>query len=182
MPNSSNQASLPLKTPTRQNRAKLKQRKEYLRTRLTGRGTTVLSDFGRLISDVPHKNVYPLKLYMVRHNVPAEPLKDWLRERYIDSKSKKTLYEVRTYTGANGKPFVDYVLLQGLTDAERVKLTLLFGQITEDKVVRDGKKRRPRLNKEEKKTFDTMVSEFYLAVEEKRRQEREERDRQQGLI
>lgn len=163
-------------------RAKLRQRKEHLRQRLTGRGTTVLSDFGRVIQDVPHKNVYPLKLYMVKHNVSAEPLKDWLRERYIDSQTGRglakagTLYEVRTYTGANGKPYVDYVLLQKLTPVEKMKLTLTFGDITDEKVERDGKKRRPRLTKDEKKAFDAMVSEYYSRVEEKRAAERAERE------
>lgn len=157
-------------------KAKLRQRREYLRTKLTGRGSTVLSDFGRLITDVPHKNVYPLKLYMVRGNVPAEPLKDFLRERYIENPTKGTLYEVRTYNAGNGRRYVDYVLLQKLTETERVKMTLLFGDVTADKVVRDGKKRRPRLNKDEKKNFDRMVSEFYLEVERKRAAERAERE------
>ena len=73
MPRSSKQAQLPLAQKSTHNRTKLRQRREYLRTRITGRGTTVLSDFGRVIQDVPHKNVYPIKLYMGRHDVPAEP-------------------------------------------------------------------------------------------------------------
>jgi hypothetical protein len=166
------QASLPLNSSAGQNRTKLRQRKEALSRKLTGRGTTVLSDFGRIVTNVPHKNAYPLKFYMTRHNVLAEPLKDWLRERYLDGRRKNTLYEVRTYTGADGKPYVDYVLLQSLSPVERTKLTLEFGQITEDKVVRDGKKRRPRLNKDEKKEFDAMVADYYRRVEERRAAER----------
>jgi hypothetical protein len=158
------------------NRAKMRQRMDALKTRMNHRGTTVLSDFGRLITNVPHKNTYPLKFYMSKSEVLAEPIKDWLRERYLGSKTGKgVLYEVRTYTAANGKRYVDYILLEKMSKVERMKFVLQFGtEITENKVERDGKKRRPRLTKEAKKEFDAMVDRFYAEFEAKREQVRQE--------
>lgn len=156
--------------------AKLRQRKAALRNRVNHSGTTVLSDFGRIIKNEPHKYIYKLKFYMTRHNVLAEPLKDFLRERYIESRRKTgARYEIRTYRAADGNRYVDYVLLEDLSPGEKMKLTLMFGDITQEKVVRDGAKRRPRLKKEEKEEFDEMIREFYAVVEAKRAAEREAR-------
>lgn len=143
------------------------------------RGNTVLKDFGRVLRDEPHKYIYPIKLYLKRDKVPAEKVLNWLRERYIESKGHihhGTRYEVRTYgtsknpDGTKGPRYVDYILLEKMTDHERVLFTLEFGDVTDQKIIRDGKLRRPRLNKDEKKALDSVINDYYLDVARKRRE------------
>ena len=148
-------------------RAGRKVSKDELRAKLNPRGNTVLRDFGRVLRDEPHKYIYPLKLYMVNNSVKAEPLLNWLRERYVDSKGgvhHGTRYEVRTYKAADGKRYVDYILLERMTDEERMLFTLQFGDITDEKIIRDGKLRRPRLKGADRKRLDKMIEDFYLEV------------------
>jgi hypothetical protein len=143
---------------------------------LRPKGNTVLMDFGRVLRDEPHKYIYPIKLYMKDGAVPIDRVLEWLRERYICSKGGRNhgaRYEVRKYTTANGV-FVDYILLEKMTDDERVLFTLEFGDVTDEKIVRDGKLRRPRLKKEEKAVLDDMINNYYLDVAKKRREEAEE--------
>ena len=147
-----------------------------LRASINPHGNTVLRDFARVIRDEPHKYIYSLKLYAVRDNLASKPVLDWLRDRYISAKNKRNhgaRYEVRTYKGADGKRYVDYMLLEQMTEEERVMFTLQFGDVTDKKVVRDGKLRRPRLKKEEKKILDKMIDDYYLKVAEERRLEAE---------
>lgn len=142
------------------------------------RGNTVLKDFGRVLRDEPHKYIYPIKLYMVRDKVGSEPVLEWLRDRYINAKGGRNhgaRYEVRTYKAMNGKRYVDYVLLERMTDEERMMFTLQFGEVTDEKVIRDGKMRRPRLSKDEKKALDAMINNYYLEVERRRKEERDAR-------
>ncbi len=145
--------------------------KSELRKKLNPRGNTVLRDFGRVLRDEPHKYIYPIKLYMTAHDIRSEPVLEWLRERYIDSKGgvhHGTRYEVRTYKGVDAR-YVDYILLEKMTDDEMVMFTLQFGQVTSTKVIRDGKLRRPRLKKTEKKELDRIVNDYYLRIEAERR-------------
>lgn len=138
---------------------------------LKPKGNTVLRDFGRVLRDEPHKYIYPVKLYMVNNAVKAETLMEWLRDRYINAKGGRNhggRYEVRTYKAADGQRYVDYILLEAMTDAEKTAFTMQFGEVTDTKLVRDGKLRRPRLTKEEKKEFDRMVNAYYLEIERKR--------------
>lgn len=144
---------------------------------LNPQGNTVLKDFGRAIREEAHKYIYPIKLYPTRDKIREEDMMVWLRERYIQSKGHihhGTRYEVRSYSvdkkvdGQKHQRYVDYVLLEKLSDHERTMLALEFGEFTEDKVIRDGKLRRPRLSKDQKVLFDKMVDEFYLKVERDR--------------
>jgi hypothetical protein len=143
------------------------------------KGNTVLKDFGRILRDEPHKYIYPIKLYLKRDMVPAEDVMRWLRERYIEAKGHVhhgARYEARTYgtaknaDGTPGPRYVDYILLEKMTDDERVMFTLEFGDVTDQKIVRDGKLRRPRLNKEEKKALDDVINQYYLDIARKRRE------------
>lgn len=139
-------------------------------------GNTVLRDFGRVLRDEPHKYIYPIKLYMVKDKIASEPVLEWLRSRYINAKGGRNhgaRYEVRTFKSVNGKRYVDYVLLERMTDDERVMFTMEFGEVTDEKVVRDGKLRRPRLSKTEKSALDDMINNYYLEVERRRKAERE---------
>lgn len=149
--------------------------KDQLRA-INPNGNTVLTDFGRILRDEPHKNIYTLKLYVVRNELAAKPVLDWLRERYIEAKGRgknhNTRYEVRTYKGADNKRYVDYILLEQMTEDERVEFTLRFGDVTDEKIIRDGKLRRLRLKKEEKKALDAIINDYYLKVAEERRQAR----------
>ncbi len=150
--------------------------KQALRAGLNPNGSTVISDFARVIREEPIKYIYTLKIYLKRKRLP-EPIMQWLRDRYIDSNSRSknhgTRYEVRTYKATNGKRYVDYMLLEQMTEEEKVMFTLEFGEITTEVIKRDGKLRRPRLNKEEKKEFDAMVNAYYLDISAKRRAEEE---------
>lgn len=147
---------------------------------VNNRGTTVLSDFGRTLVDVPHKNVYKKKLYFTRSRVNVEEVKEWLRDRYIQNAGKKGfLYEVRAfgYTDpkvvaaavaagkrAEIKHFADYVMLEKLSEAEETELVLRFGKVTDVKVIRDGRARRPKLKKDEKLELDAMIENYYLNI------------------
>ena len=125
------------------------------------RGNTVLRDFGRVLRDEPHKYIYPIKLYMVKDRVAEGPVMEWLRDRYINAKGGRNhgaRYEVRTYKATDGKRYIDYVLLERMTDHERVMFTLQFGEVTDEKVVRDGKMRRPKLTKNERQALDEMIN------------------------
>ena len=152
--------------------------------KMNPRGNTVLKDFGRMLRDEPHKYIYPVKLYLKRDMVPAEQVLQWLRERYIESKGHihhGTRYEVRTYgvtknaDGTPGPRYVDYILLERMDDHERVMFTLEFGDVTDEKVIRDGKLRRPRLNKDQKNELDAIVNEYYLRIAAERRAEQDKR-------
>lgn len=142
------------------------------------KGNTVIRDFGRILRDEPHKYIYPIKLYMVKSKVGSEPVMEWLRDRYINAKGGRNhgaRYEVRTYKASDGKRYVDYMLLERMTEDERVEFTLRFGEVTDEKIVRDGKMRRPRLSKTEKQALDDMINNYYLEVERRRQAAREER-------
>lgn len=145
--------------------------RDEMRKKLNPKGNTVLRDFGRVLRDEPHKYIYPIKLYMVSEMVPAEPVMEWLRERYIQSRGAVhhgTRYEVRTFKSLDGKRYIDYMLLEAMTDDEKTMFTLQFGNVTDQKMIRDGKRRRPRLSKTERKTLDQMVDAYYLEIERKR--------------
>jgi hypothetical protein len=145
--------------------------KSELRNKLNPKGNTVLRDFGRVLRDEPHKYIYPLKLYMVNDNIRSEPVLEWLRERYIESRGgvhHGTRYEVHTFKSIDGNRYIDYILLEGMTDEEKTLFTLRFGNLTDQKIIRDGKRRRPRLTKTEKKTLDNMVEAYYLEIEKAR--------------
>lgn len=156
--------------PTTKPKKKREVSEAVLRS-INPRGNTVLKDFGRVLRDEPHKYIYPIKLYLVRDTVRADEVLHWLRERYINAKGGRNhgaRYEVRTFKTQMGK-YVDYILLEQMTDHERVMFTLEFGDVTEDKIVRDGKLRRPRLSKEQKKELDAIINEYYLNVASERR-------------
>ncbi len=147
---------------------------------LNPRGNTVLKDFGRVIRDEPHKYIYPIKLYLTRDGVDEKLVMDWLRDRYINAKGGRNhgaRYEARTYRSGeidgDGKAvrFIDYLLLERFTDEERFLFTMQFGDVTEDKVVRDGKLRRPRLNKAQKERLDGIVDYYYLRIARERQRE-----------
>ncbi len=153
------------------------------------RGNTVLRDFGRDLQDVPQSNVYKIKLYFVGHRVDSERVKEWLRDRYISSRSKRgMLYQLRSFKFAtdearaaalaSGDPvkhreYADYVLLEKLSADEQAMLILQFGDVTETKVIRTGKVRRPRLSKEQKKQLDAVINGYYLEIERERAAERD---------
>ncbi len=148
-----------------------------LRAVINPNGNTVLKNFGRALRDEPHKYIYPIKLYLKRDTVRADAVTQWLIERYINAKGGRNhgaRYEVRTFKTDMGK-FVDYILLEQMTDDERVMFTLEFGDVTDEKIVRDGKLRRPRLNKEQKAELDSMVNDYYLRIAAERRAEQERR-------
>ena len=140
------------------------------------RGNTVLSDFGRRVRNEPHKYIYKIKLYFERGDILRDDVMEWLRERYLTTKGKQTRYEVRTFATAEDKHlpvkerrrYADYVLLERFTPAEEAEFVLRFGKLSQTKVIRDGKLRRPRLSKEQKKEFDEMVNAYYLKVERER--------------
>lgn len=144
-----------------------------LRAVINPNGNTVLKNFGRALRDEPHKYIYPIKLYLKRDTVRADAVTQWMMERYINAKGGRNhgaRYEIRTFKTDMGK-FVDYILLEKMSDDERVMFSLEFGEVTDMKVVRDGKLRRPRLNKEQKKALDAIVDDYYLMISRKRREE-----------
>ncbi|PZR79076.1 MAG: hypothetical protein DI537_41475 [Stutzerimonas stutzeri] len=148
-----------------------------LRAVINPNGNTVLKNFGRALRDEPHKYIYPIKLYLKRSTVRADAVTQWMMERYINAKGGRNhgaRYEIRTYKSEKGK-FVDYILLEKMTDDERVMFTLEFGDVTDEKVVRDGKLRRPRLNKAQKDELDEMINAYYLRIAAERRAEQERR-------
>ncbi len=146
-----------------------------LRAVINHNGNTVLKNFGRALRDEPHKYIYPIKLYLKRDTVRADEVTRWLMERYINAKGGRNhgaRYEVRTFKSTMGK-FVDYILLEQMTDHERVMFTLEFGDVTDEKIVRDGKLRRPRLSKDQKKELDEIINQYYLNVAAARKAEAE---------
>ena len=133
-------------------------------------GNTALRTFKRALRDEPHKYIYPIKLFLLKDRVPAARVIEWCAMRYAHAtggRNHGARYEVRSYKGHGGR-FVDYLLLESMTDDELVMFTMEFGQVTNDKIVRDGKLRRPRLNKEQRKRLDGVLDNFYLEIERER--------------
>lgn len=145
--------------------------KSDLRAKLNPKGNTVLRDFGRVLRDEPHKYIYPIKLYMVKDNIKSEAVLEWLRERYIESRGHihhGTRYEVHTFASIDGNRYIDYILLEAMTEEEKTMFTLQFGNVTDNKIVRDGKRRRPRLSASERAELDRKIDAYYLEIERKR--------------
>ena len=134
-------------------------------------GNTSLRAFGRVLRDEPHKNIYPIKLFLVRNKVRDKDVKEWFAIRYAQAtggRNHGARYEVRTYKGEGGKRYVDYLLLETMSEEELVMFTMRFGTVTNDKVIRNGKLRRPRLNKDQRKRLDGVLDDFYLEIERER--------------
>jgi hypothetical protein len=135
-------------------------------------GNTVLRDFGRSLREEPFKYIYRHKIWVTKSMVSADEVKGWLRSRYIESRGRDdsgARYEVRTYRHENGEQYVDYILLEKLSDTEAVFMALSWG-LSDEKVTRDGRRRRPKLTSFERKELDARIAAYYDEVE-RRRQE-----------
>lgn len=133
-------------------------------------GFTTLKSFGRSHRDEPFHLVYPLVLYPKKSKIDPQLLNDWCAVRYLgDRKKTGARYRIETYLHSSGKRFVNRVMLERLTDEEKVELVMKFGtDFLRDKVIRDGRLRRPRLTKEEKTIREQWLNQFYADVRARR--------------
>lgn len=131
---------------------------------------TNLKTFGRAHRDEPWYGFYKVRIYPKKGTLDAEELAGWCGERYLNSNSRsgKAGYRIGTYRHSDGNTYVDRLFLVDLTDREIAELTLRFGDWLEEKVVRDGLLRRPKLTTEEKKARDALIDAFYMDIERKR--------------
>ncbi len=145
-------------------------------SKVKNKGFTVLNTFGREHRDEPFYGYLPVRLYPKRAKVRADSLADWCGTRYLQSKSAtgKALYRIHTYRHSDGNRYVDRVFFKALTDDDRVTLTMLFGDFVNNKVVRTGLLRRPKLSTDERKARDAIIDQFYADVAARRKARMEE--------
>jgi hypothetical protein len=136
-------------------------------------GYTTLKTCGRQHRDEPFHLVYRIVLYPKRGKLDAEALNDWCAVRYLDDNRQipRTRYRIETYRHKNGKKYVHRVLFEKISDEELIELKLRFGTVFgKEKVVRDGRVRRPRLSPEELDQRNEWLDRFYLDVAHRRQQ------------
>lgn len=135
-------------------------------------GVTNLKTFGRVHRDEPHYNVYEVRLYPKRGKIRADSLGDWCGQRYLQSRSRTgaAYYRINTYKHSDGNRYVDSVFFRKMTDDDKITLKLLFGDFGNEKVIRTGKLRRPKLKKDERVALDAVINAFYKDVSARREQ------------
>jgi hypothetical protein len=147
-------------------------------SRVLNPADTVLKTFGRSHRDEPFHLVYSLVLYPKKSKIERTALADYLAVRYLNSRKKTgSRYRIETYLHKDGKRYVNRLLLESLTDNEKVELAMKFGtEFLRNKQIRTGLLRRPKLKPEEKRQLDAMRDQFYAEVA-RRRQEAAEAQR-----
>lgn len=127
------------------------------------RSRTVLGDFSRSVRNEPFYYIYKHRIYVTQDSVAADEVTAWLRKRYIDS-PKGHRYRVGTYTGSDGKRYVDCLLMETLNDADAIYIKLKWGYSLH-KIQRGTRLKRKRLSKDQKTRLDGILAkvraEFY---------------------
>lgn len=140
-------------------------------------GYTTLKVFGRQHRDEPHHLVYRVMLYPKKGKLDAEALKDWCAVRYLDDNRAvaRSRFRIETYLHKSGKRFVNRVLFERISDDELIELKLRFGTaFSRDKVIRDGRIRKPRLSAEELDVRNEWLDRFYMDIALRRQKARDE--------
>jgi hypothetical protein len=129
--------------------------------------STVLGDFGRKVRDEPWHYIFKHRLFITKDGVAAEPLVKWLRTRYVKSRTGHR-YRVATYKAKDGKRYVDYVLLETLSDNDRVEMKLRGWIFQKEKVMRGDRLPRKKLTREQRKQLKALIekteAEFYESI------------------
>lgn len=135
------------------------------------RQSTVLSDFGRSIRNEPFYMVYDHKIFVEKTEVLEDEVLSWLKKRYAEAK-KGNRYRVVSYNHSNGFRYVDYILLESVTDSDLIYMKMRGWGWTKEPIKREGKVPRRRMNSEQKALFDAKVNqlrvEFFEMIDRER--------------
>lgn len=136
--------------------------------RTTRRGATTISDFGRRVRNEPYFYVFKHKLFLTKDGTSAEPLIKWLRMRYTQTK-KGHRYRVSTYAAKDGNRYVDFVLLETVSDNDLIEMRLRGWEWTDRKMMRGDRLPMKRLTKEQRKALKALIAkttaDFYESLE-----------------
>lgn len=120
--------------------------------------STVLGDFGRSVRDEPLYLVYTHKIWVEKGEVLADEVLSWLKKRYAEAR-KGNRYRVVTYLHSNGFRYVDYVLMESVSDKDLIYMKMRWGWAKE-KVQRGEKAPRRRMNSAQKALFDARLAQL----------------------
>lgn len=123
---------------------------------------TALRDFGRNIRDEPLYYLYKFKVYFKNEDLSSETITAWLRKRYTDHNSGNR-YLVREYRHKDGGLYVNYILMETLSEADTIEMTMRGWQWTLDEIRRGNRVKRRRLNPEQRKRLDVILAEVQEA-------------------
>ena len=123
------------------------------------RQSTVLGDLGRSIRNEPFYLVYDHKIWVEKGEVLEDEVLSWLKKRYADAR-KGNRYRVVSYNHSNGFRYVDYILLESVTDKDLIYMKMRGWGWTKEPIKREGKSPRRRMNSEQKKLFDARVAQL----------------------
>lgn len=142
-------------------------------------GFTTLKVVGRQHRNEPFHLVYRVILYPKKGKLEAQALNDWCATRYLDDTRAipRTRWRIETYRHKDGKKYVNRVMFERISEEELIELKLLFGTVFQkERVVRDGRIRRPRLNAEELEERNAWLDKFYMDIALRRQAARDERE------
>lgn len=127
---------------------------------------TVLSDFSRQVREEPLFYIYDHKFFLIHQDANVEEVSAWLQKRYVEAKSGNR-YRICTYKHSDGSRYVDYLLLESVSDADLMYIKLRWGW-SKDPVKRNGKVNRKRLTPEQRKRLDALIEnvrdQFYASM------------------
>lgn len=142
-------------------------------------GFTTLKVCGRQHRNEPFHLVYRVILYPKKGKLEAQALNDWCAVRYLDDNRavSRTRWRIETYRHRDGKKYVNRVMFERISEEELIELKLRFGTVFQkEKVVRDGRVRRPRLSAEELDERNAWLDQFYMDVANRRAAARAENE------
>lgn len=123
---------------------------------------TSLRDFGRNVRDEPLYYIYKFKVYFCNETLESAGLLAWLRKRYTDHRSGNR-YQVREYLHKDKKRYVNYVLMETLSEEDKIEMMMRGWHWTLEEVRRGNKVKRRRLNPEQRKRLDAIVNDVQEA-------------------
>lgn len=117
--------------------------------------STVLGRFARKVRDEPLHYVFKRKIWVEQDTVPAEEVLAWLDQRYVEHKTSHR-FRVQTYRHQDGNRYVDFVLMEHISDKDLVWFKLRWG-FSETKVFRGQRFSKRRLNKAQRAELNALI-------------------------